>query len=205
MGGVVQSKAFGTGLLMETVKFEKLDDSMSQKEILEKVCAFLPSDGVLNSPWGANAKFIRAMRTWHDLLSAKRKPGRPYKLKENVDWYVKTICQYAAQVERSVKAGRTWEAVSFALDIGKLFGELRIKIEFEADAIKGRSLSDGQKAAAAARRKGPASERYELAEKYMQQGHSVRDSFARAAEVLDCSPSSVRRDHYEFRKRRSQS
>ena len=92
-------------------------------------------------------------------------------------WFGSTIAKYAKHIEHCVAQNRTWEAVSFAIDLGMLVTELAYKQDLDRAALVGKAMLDMQGAPAKARRKQPAEERIAYVEQMKATGKVCARSF----------------------------
>ena len=204
------SYQIGDGVTAETIRLKSLDE-FTLDELQEVGRALLDMPERLNRIWGTKAALIRALRERLIELKAKAPPpsdhqGRAayFATRKTEAWFVLTAVKFANHVECCVEQGRPWEAVSFALDIGKLVTELGFKIDWQTDALEGQAMREGRVKGADASRRHTPEHRHSVVNDLIRQGLKPTKAFVKAAELLgDKGPSSAREAYYRIRKKSS--
>jgi hypothetical protein len=124
------TKKVGDGITARTIRLKDVEDfSLDEWADLKSTLVSLPE--VYQSAWGPNAPLIANIREW--LVEVRSKAPEPsdhralaeyFAYRETEAWFVLTIAKFARHIERCVEQKKSWEAVSFALDLGMLVAEL---------------------------------------------------------------------------------
>lgn len=106
------------------------------------------------------------------------------------------MSKYAAAAERSVAEGRPWEAIDFALEIGELLTELRMKKLWERPAMVGEALLRNSG------RKGAQADRVRAVDELVASGVGTVAAFSLVAERegSGVKPGTIGKDYYAARK-----
>jgi hypothetical protein len=205
LGMATNTKKVGDGITARTIRLKDVEDfSLDEWADLKSTLVSLPE--VYQSAWGPNAPLIANIREW--LVEVRSKAPEPsdhralaeyFAYRETEAWFVLTIAKFARHIERCVEQKKSWEAVSFALDLGMLVAELAYKHDIERAALRGASLLETQGQSAKARRKQPAEERIAFVEQKKAMGKSVRQAFSIAAKHFGVSAATIKKDYYNKR------
>lgn len=168
--------------------------------------------------WGNQATLIAAVRTEMErlrvpfqgllpgteaFLSALREFNALFIERTTEAWYLREIEGQASLIEVALEAGRHWEAVSRAVNIGDLLAELRLKFEWDADATFGRqnriNLSEGQ----TNRRRSSKEARFDDVEALLAKRHSLSGACQIAARRHGVKPETLEKDYQRIKKERT--
>ncbi len=114
-------------------------------------------------------------------LAAERQRAGGVLLRPHTDWgwYVDRMIANLGLMNSARAKGETDEACLYAVELGLLIAESKIKFEWEADALRGRKLVEG----AASTRIATDEDRRTLIEQIMhERGKGARDAFRVAAQ-----------------------
>lgn len=196
------SKRIGSGITAETIKLRQTDD-LSLREIEAIRDAMLSMPEMFRRKWGPKAPLISMIR--ERLIEIRSNAPDPddyvasaayYATHQTEAWFILTAAKFAKHIETCVAEDRSWEAVSFAYDLGELMTELAFKKRWEKEALAGERLLEAQGQSARMRRRQPREERVAFVEMKLAEGKSARQAFEIAAKHFGVSASTIKKDYY---------
>lgn len=148
-----RSFTIGSGISSET-RFLATSDSLSDDDIANVYANMRAQPDVLNQVWGTKANLVVALRRRYEVLKDQAPPIEATKERSEFfadrkteAGYLRVAIWHIESVERRIREGRIWEAVSLSYDLGELITELAIKMDWEKAALEGRALIEGRKQA----------------------------------------------------------
>lgn len=111
-------------------------------------------------------------------IAREQSAGRRFRERTDWGWYVEKMQTYLAFLSTARRKSDLDEACLYAVELGFLMAESKIKFEWEADALRGRKLVE----AGASTRIADDAERRKIVESIMaERGQGARDAFRVAA------------------------
>lgn len=207
-------KEIGSGIARQVRGFKELATD-KYHDGTELLAWFTDGEEKRTRTWGLHAETISAIRAEMNTLRKSfdgMKPGssefevtlknynRQFKERDTEAWYIQEIEVLAKLVEVCLKAGRNWEAVSRAIQIGDLLAEVRIKFLWDEHATFGKmtrtNLSQGQ----ANRRRSSRDARFKHVTSLMEQGHTLSSACRIAAPAHRVKPETLEKDYQRIKK-----